>query len=68
MILHDLSRWRFLRYYRIPFSQFVQRPGSFDHLPGNRTVLKGLYLAGDIRNRAASREQWRAESGWQELC
>jgi phytoene dehydrogenase-like protein len=44
---HDLSRWQFLGSYRIPFSQFAQRPGIFDHLPENRTPLKGLYLAGE---------------------
>jgi phytoene dehydrogenase-like protein len=44
---HDLSKWKFLACYRLPFSQFVQWPGIFDHLPANRTALKGLYLAGE---------------------
>ena len=44
---HDLSRWKFLAAYRIPFSQFAQRPGIFDQLPGNRTHIAGLYLAGE---------------------
>ncbi|QBD77364.1 FAD-dependent oxidoreductase [Ktedonosporobacter rubrisoli] len=44
---HDLASWMFLRCYRIPFSQFTQKPGIFDQLSGNRTSLKGLYLAGE---------------------
>src|ERR1051326_7521632 len=44
---HDLSRWRFLAAYRIPFSQFAQRPGIYNHLPGNRTPVEGLFLAGE---------------------
>ncbi|HEU0001350.1 MAG TPA: NAD(P)/FAD-dependent oxidoreductase [Ktedonobacteraceae bacterium] len=43
----DLSRWKFLACYRIPFSQFAQKPRIFDQLPENRTTLKGLYLAGE---------------------
>ncbi len=44
---HDLRRWRLLAVYRIPFSQFAQRPGVFDGLPGNRTQVEGLFLAGE---------------------
>ena len=44
---HDLSRWRFLASYRIPFSQFAQKPGIFEQLPANQTRFEGLYLAGD---------------------
>ena len=43
----DFSGWRFLGAYRIPFSQFAQRPGVFDGLPGNRTPVEGLFLAGE---------------------
>jgi phytoene dehydrogenase-like protein len=50
---HDLSRWRFLRCYRIPFAQFAQRPGIFEHLPGNTTALKGLYLAGEYTHSSS---------------
>jgi phytoene dehydrogenase-like protein len=60
---HNLSRWRFLRCYRIPFSQFAQKPGVFDHLPGNRTSLKGLYLAGEYTQ--SSSIQGALESGVQ---
>lgn len=44
---HDLRRWRLLKVYRIPFSQFAQPPGIYDGLPGNRTEIEGLYLAGE---------------------
>ncbi len=44
---HDLSRWRFLAAYRVPFSQFAQRPGIYNELPANRTPLEGLFLAGE---------------------
>jgi phytoene dehydrogenase-like protein len=44
---YDLSGWEFLAAYRIPFSQFSQRPGIFDHLPANNTPIEGLYLAGE---------------------
>jgi phytoene dehydrogenase-like protein len=50
---HDLSQWRFLRCYRIPFAQFAQRPGIFEHLPGNTTALKGLYLAGEYTHSSS---------------
>ncbi len=43
----DLSSWQLLAVYRIPFSQFAQPPGVFDHLPDNRTSIEGLYLAGE---------------------
>ncbi len=44
---YDLSGWKFLAAYRIPFSQFSQKPGIFDHLPGNTTSIEGLFLAGE---------------------
>lgn len=44
---HDFSRWRVMGVYRIPFSQFAQRPGIYEELPGNRTPIEGLYLAGE---------------------
>ncbi len=44
---HNLSLWRFLGAYRIPFSQFAQPPGIYDRLPGNATRIEGLYLAGE---------------------
>ena len=43
----DLSRWQLLGAYRIPFAQFAQPPGIFDTLPGNRTGVQGLFLAGE---------------------
>ena len=43
----DLSGWKFLAAYRIPYSQFAQEPGVFDTLPSNRTSIEGLYLAGE---------------------
>ena len=44
---HDLSRWRFLAAYRIPFSQFAQRSGVYNQLPDNHTPVEGLFLAGE---------------------
>ena len=44
---YDMSAWKFLAAYRIPFSQFSQKPGIFDHLPANTTPIKSLYLAGE---------------------
>ncbi|HLH61630.1 MAG TPA: NAD(P)/FAD-dependent oxidoreductase [Ktedonobacteraceae bacterium] len=44
---HDLSGWKFLAAFRIPFSQFAQPPGIYDSLPGYRTSTEGLYLAGE---------------------
>jgi phytoene dehydrogenase-like protein len=44
---YNLSGWKFLAAYRIPFSQFIQKPGIFDHQPDNRTPIEGLYLAGE---------------------
>ena len=44
---YDMSGWKFLAAYRIPFSQFIQKPGIFDHLPANTTPIKSLYLAGE---------------------
>lgn len=43
----DLKHWQLLAVYRIPFSQFDQPPGIYDTLPGNRTEIEGLYLAGE---------------------
>lgn len=43
----DLSTWKFLGAYRLPFSQFAQPPGIYETLPANRTSIEGLYLAGE---------------------
>lgn len=43
----DMSRWKFLAAYRIPFSQFAQPPGIYNRLPDNRTEIEGLFLAGE---------------------
>ena len=43
----ELRHWKFLKAYRIPFSQFAQPPGVYDQLPDNRTGVEGLYLAGE---------------------
>ncbi len=43
----DLSRWKLVKTYRIPFSQFAQPPGIYDQLPDNRTAIEGLFLAGE---------------------
>jgi phytoene dehydrogenase-like protein len=44
---HNLARWKFLKAFHIPFSQFAQPPGIYDRLPVNRTPIKGLFLAGE---------------------
>jgi phytoene dehydrogenase-like protein len=44
---HNLGSWHFLAAYRIPFSQFAQRPGVYNDLPDNHTPLEGLFLAGE---------------------
>jgi phytoene dehydrogenase-like protein len=44
---HNLARWKFLKAFHIPFSQFAQPPGIYDRLPGNRTAIAGLFLAGE---------------------
>lgn len=44
---YDMSSWKFLAAYRIPFSQFSQKPGIYDHLTANTTPIEGLYLAGE---------------------
>ena len=43
----NLKRWRLLKTYRIPFSQFAQPPGIYEQLPDNATPIEGLYLAGE---------------------
>lgn len=43
----DLSGWKLLAVYRIPFAQFAQPAGVFDALPDNRTDVEGLYIAGE---------------------
>ena len=43
----DLTRWKLMKTYRIPFSQFAQPPNIYDQLPDNRTDVEGLYLAGE---------------------
>ncbi len=44
---HNLSRWKLLALYRIPFAQFAQPPGVYDALPDNTTDVPGLFLAGE---------------------
>jgi Phytoene dehydrogenase and related proteins len=44
---YDLQRWELLATYRIPFAQFAQPAGIYAELPGNRTEIAGLYLAGE---------------------
>ena len=44
---YNLTHWKLVKTYRIPFSQFAQPPGIYDRLPGNRTAIEGLYLAGE---------------------
>ncbi|WP_069802276.1 NAD(P)/FAD-dependent oxidoreductase [Thermogemmatispora onikobensis] len=43
----DLSGWRLLAVYRLPFAQFAQPPGIFAHLPEARSGESGLYLTGE---------------------
>lgn len=43
----DLTHWKLVKTYRIPFAQFAQPPGIYDQLPANRTTIEGLYLAGE---------------------
>ncbi len=43
----NLARWKFLKAFHIPFSQFVQPPGIYERLPSNRTSINGLFLAGE---------------------
>jgi phytoene dehydrogenase-like protein len=54
--LADMQRWfpwrslaglHPLAAYQVPFAQLAQPPGFRATLPGNRTPLKGLYLAGE---------------------
>jgi phytoene dehydrogenase-like protein len=44
---HDLARLRLLAIYRIPFAQFAQPAGIFNHLPQNKTRYSNVYLAGE---------------------
>ncbi len=57
----DTGRWRWLATYKIPFAQFRQPPGILDHLPGARTQVSGLYLAGDYTRNSSV--QGAMESG-----
>jgi phytoene dehydrogenase-like protein len=43
----NLSYWKLLAVYRIPFAQFAQPAGIYERLPDNRTEVEGLYLAGE---------------------
>lgn len=43
----DLTRWKLVKMYRIPFSQFAQPPNIYEQLPDNRTTIEGLFLAGE---------------------
>ena len=42
-----LAAYKRLRMYRIPYAQFAQPPGIHATLPGARTAITGLYLAGE---------------------
>ncbi|MBC8102264.1 MAG: FAD-dependent oxidoreductase [Cytophagales bacterium] len=46
--LSALQTYRPLALYRIPYGQFAQPPGIYPTLPGNRTTMPGLYLAGEF--------------------
>ena len=53
---HDLSHWKFLKAYRIPFSQYAQPPGIYDQLPDNRTLMDCSWQ-GNIQSQVVSRGQ-----------
>ncbi len=44
---------RLLRIFRIPFSQFAQPPGIFQHLPSNTSDTEGLYLASEATSSSS---------------
>jgi phytoene dehydrogenase-like protein len=44
---HAPGDWEIVRTVRVPFSQFAQPPGIYARLPGNKTAIGGLYLAGE---------------------
>lgn len=43
-----VDEWRHLKTYRIRYAQMAQPSGVFDRLPGHRTSVEGLYLAGEF--------------------
>lgn len=47
------SSWKLLRISRIPWAQYAQPPGIFDRLPGQRTGVAGLVLAGEITSSSS---------------
>ena len=56
-----VDAWRWLRTYKVPIAQFRQPPGLLDRLPGVRTSVRGLLLAGDYTRHSSV--QGAMESG-----
>ena len=48
---------------RVPFAQFVQPPGVHDGLPGNRTAVPGLFLAGEYTEDSSINGALRSGEG-----
>jgi phytoene dehydrogenase-like protein len=55
------EHWRWLTTYKIPMAQFRQPPGLLGRLPGPRTAIEGLFLAGDYTRNSSV--QGALESG-----
>lgn len=45
--------WRFIKAYRIRYSQMAQDPGVWDSLPSNTTSTPGLFFAGEFTENAS---------------
>lgn len=56
-----VEEWRWLRTMKIPMAQFRQPPGLAEKLPGPRTEIGGLFLAGDYTRHSSV--QGAMESG-----
>lgn len=56
-----VESWRWLRTMKIPTAQFRQPPGLAERLPGPRTPIGGLFLAGDYTRHSSV--QGALESG-----
>jgi phytoene dehydrogenase-like protein len=56
-----VEEWRWLRTMKIPMAQFRQPPGLAEKLPGPRTAIGGLFLAGDYTRHSSV--QGALESG-----
>jgi phytoene dehydrogenase-like protein len=57
----QVAEWRWLRTLKIPMAQFRQPPGVAEKLPGARTKVAGLFLAGDYTRHSSM--QGAMESG-----